>query len=109
MARCVFSGVCSAIDGGQGEVGSKRGKSTTTMQNNCARHFLEVMRILEPTVVGAQGRSVRHWMRNVVELLSALSPSLERVTLAGRECLLASFAHPSVPSQANWGTDERRP
>lgn len=101
--------LCSAIDARQGAVGSKRGKSTRIMQHNCARHFLEVLRILEPTIVVAQGQSVRRWMRSVVEPLASLSPTLERVALAGHECLLASFTHPSVPSRDNWGTDERRP
>ena len=101
--------LCSAIDADQGEVGSKRGKSTKTMQTNCARHFLATMRILEPTVVVAQGKSVREWMRPIVEPLSSVSQSLERVSFDGHECLLASFTHPSVPSRDNWGSDERRP
>ena len=101
--------LCSAIDSGQGEHGSKRGKSTATMQRNCARHFVEAMRILEPTVVVAQGKGVRDWLRAAVEEAVPLGENLESVTLAGCNCLLATFTHPSVPSRENWGTDHRRP
>ncbi len=101
--------LCTAIPAGLGEVGSKRGKSTSTMQRNCARHFRETMRILEPTVLIVQGKGIRGWMNTVLESAQALSPNLERVRLAGRECFLATFTHPSVPSAENWGTDERRP
>lgn len=101
--------LCSAIAAGQGDIGSKRGKSTPTMQRNCARHFGEMMAILEPTIVVAQGKSVREWMNLLIEQKKPLGPNLDRVRLGGRECLLASFTHPSVPSSDNWGTDERRP
>lgn len=101
--------LCSAINSGQGDTGSKRGKSTATMQRNCARHFLETMSILEPTVMVAQGIGVRDWLRAAVERPVSVGPNLESVRLRGRNCLLATFTHPSVPSRQNWGTDNRRP
>jgi hypothetical protein len=101
--------LCSAIPLGESDTGSKRGKSTPTMQRNCAAHFREAMRILEPTVIVAQGKGVREWMARVVESARPVAPNVERVSVVGRECLVASFTHPSVPSADNWGTDERRP
>jgi hypothetical protein len=101
--------LCSAISDGERDTGSKRGKSTTTMQRNCAGHFREAMRILEPTVIIAQGKGVRDWMARVVDRARPLAPNVELGTIAGRDCLIGSFAHPSVPSGDNWGTDDRRP
>jgi hypothetical protein len=101
--------LCSAIDTGQGRTGSKHGRSSGVMQANCADHFLAVVALLEPTVVVAQGKGVRNWMRPVLGDPVSTSPNLERASFGGHSCLLASFAHPSVPSRENWGTDERRP
>ena len=101
--------LCSAIAAGQADTGSKRGRSTRTMQQRCGEHFSATIRILEPTVVVNQGRSVRHWMTPLLDHERQVSPQLERVRIAGHEFLMASFTHPSVPSAGNWGTDDRRP
>ena len=101
--------LCSAIAPGQGEVGSKRGKSTRVMQRNCSRHFRTAMEILQPTVLIIQGRGVRNWLTQVASRVETITEYLERVTLGSCQALVASFTHPSVPSHDNWGTDERRP
>lgn len=102
--------LCSAIESGQGDTGSKRGKSTRTMQENCARHFTAAMQILEPTVMIVQGQGVRRWLQPVANTIADIAPAVERVRIGGREMLLASFTHPSTPrADTNWGTDERRP
>lgn len=101
--------LCSAIAPGQGDVGSKRGKSSATMQRNCARHFLSVLRILEPTVLIVQGKGVRGWLEPVMTEVRSAGPNLEHATVNGCKILIASFTHPSVPSRDNWGTDDRRP
>lgn len=101
--------LCSAIAPGQGDSGSKRGKSSKTMQQNCARHFVSVMRILEPTILIIQGRGVRDWLAPVLTDARSIGPNLEHGIIGDHGILIASFAHPSVPSRDNWGTDDRRP
>jgi hypothetical protein len=101
--------LCSAIDADESGVGSKRGKSTATMQRQCACHFAAAMKILEPTVVVAQGKGVRKWMSIVIDHAMPISENLERVRIGDHGCLVATFTHPSVPSAMNWGTDARRP
>ena len=101
--------LCSAIKTGQGAEGSKRGDSTATMRRNCGTHFSEMLAVLEPTLVIAQGRGVRRWMEPLVEVLGSVSATVERVKVGSSAFLLASFTHPSVPSRDNWGTDDRRP
>jgi hypothetical protein len=102
--------LCSAIDSGQGETGSKQGRSTRTMQRNCARHFKAVMEILQPTVLVVQGRGVRSWLGSMFERVNKIGDHLERVVIADQEILVAGFTHPSAPTRAtNWGNDECRP
>ena len=101
--------LCSAISAGQGMAGSKRGQSTATMRRNCGAHFGKMLRILQPTVVIAQGPGVRRWMDPLVEVIGSVSANVERAKVGSSAFLLASFTHPSVPSRDNWGTDARRP
>ncbi len=87
------------------------GRSTATMQRNCATHYRRALEILEPTVVVAQGKGVRRWMRRVVDRAERTHPFLpiERVTIGAVECHLLTFAHPASPSAENWGMNDRPP
>ena len=57
--------LCSAIDTPR-TCSAGKGRSTSTMQNNCARHFRRAMEILEPTVIVAQGVGVRRWLVAII-------------------------------------------
>lgn len=96
--------LCSAIVGG-----SKKGRSTTTMQRNCARHFSAAIKILAPVVMIIQGRGVRRWLNHVASDVESIGDNLERAIIGGRPVLLANFTHPSVPSRDNWGINDRTP
>lgn len=109
--------MCSALEADLTEAipsrgrGSKPGRSTRTMQLNCASHYRRTLEILEPTVVIAQGKGVRRWMRGSIDSVQSLSHHLpvERIRLGRIECLLATFSHPAAPSRENWGMNDRQP
>ena len=101
--------LCSAIAAGQSTTGSKRGRSSRTMQRNCSTHFRAAIEILDPTVLIIQGWGIRRWLRHVAESVEPLTEHLERMTIGSCRALVANFTHPSVPSRDNWGNNERSP
>lgn len=109
--------LCSAVEGepkafdeGKSKSGA-RGQSTPTMQRNCAAHYRRALEILDPTIIVAQGKGVRHWMKRALDVAEPVSSDLpvERVRIGRTECFLATFAHPAVPSRANWGMNAAQP
>jgi hypothetical protein len=91
--------LCSAIDG------NTRGQSTWTMQQNCGEHFCSAIKILDPTIIVAQGFGVRDWIRNSIGLASngPRQPSYdEPISLGNTQATLLTVAHPSAPGRYAW-------
>jgi hypothetical protein len=80
--------------------GTSTGKSTTTMLNNCERHFQATLEILEPTIVVIQGIKVWKWSKKVLVPVKQRTENLFECELAGRRVMVAAFTHPSA-----WGPD----
>lgn len=89
--------------------GAGKGRSTFEMQRNCARHFRETLRILEPTLVVAQGAGVRSWLKRSFEI-NVLNPApLEALRIDAQWLPLLALTHPSAHFPYNWGANERTP
>lgn len=84
--------------------GTSTGKSTTTMLNNCERHFRATLEILEPTIVVIQGIKVWKWSQNVLVPVKERSDNLFECDLAGRRVMVAAFTHPSAWGPAGWAS-----
>jgi hypothetical protein len=94
--------LCSAVLPG----GSKKGRSTSTMQSNCAPHFREQLELLEPTVIVIQGVNVLQWMKNAG--FDALSREVDQtVQINGRATRVLAFTHPAAYGKDNWGISDR--
>jgi uracil-DNA glycosylase len=100
--------LCSAIAADESERGSKHGRSTPTMQENCARHFVRAIEILEPTLMVAQGKGTAQWIRSTLKDDVAVSANLRSARIGDHSTLLATFSHPSAQGQFNWA-DLSRP
>jgi hypothetical protein len=83
--------------------GSSAGSSTEVMQRNCLEHLMATLRILEPTILILQGRGVKAWLRPAIEAEEKLTPTLARLTIAGRTTLAARFSHPAAHGPLQWG------
>jgi hypothetical protein len=102
--------MCSAVDGR-----TTKGRSKSTMQNSCARHFRAILRILEPTVIIVQGKYVREWISTYKSLQIPLQPPrclIEHVQIETTEAILFSFSHPSsirdqLGNDLNWGRNHQ--
>jgi hypothetical protein len=109
--------LCSAVTGEPTKwieglnKGGGRGRSTTTMQRNCAAHYRETLQILQPTVIVAQGQGVRRWMRQVLDNVDIVNDALpiESVRIGTLRCHLLTFSHPAVPNRDNWGMNAVQP
>lgn len=88
---------------------SRPGRSTSTMQRNCARHFRRTIEILEPTVLVAQGKSVFGWLQLACDRVEQLTDHLYRATVGTVVCLVAAFSHPSAHGELDWGNNDRSP
>lgn len=87
--------------------GSKPGRSTGTMQRNCAFHYRRAIEILQPTAIFAQGRAVRRWMQAAFDEIQPADERLpiEEVRLGERPCYLATFSHPAARHPQKWGAN----
>lgn len=95
--------LCSATSAGTGN----RGRSTSEMRSNCARHYRESLAILEPSVVVTQGYRFWESAAGVCDGgLSALHRLREHVhegRLVGRRVIFVRLSHPSSLGATNWG------
>lgn len=94
--------LCSATDG------TKRGRSTRTMQSNCTGHFRNTVEILKPTFIVCQGKGVRKWMSMAFEF-QRVGPELEILNLQQDRSIVLTLAHPSAHFPMNWGANDRTP
>ena len=96
--------LCTALKESRSECGEGAGKgnSSGVMQRNCARHFQETMKILEPTVIVAHGIALRQWMAKV--------EFPERMQINGNWVDVLTFAHPSAGGNYGyWGQNPDTP
>jgi hypothetical protein len=87
--------------------GGRPGRSTRTMQKNCARHFKAALELLEPTIIIVQGRGVLGWMKAVFETLS--DDMVQTVHINDKKVDVLAFTHPSAHGPHNWGVNDRTP
>ena len=97
--------LCSAVR----DDGRTRGLATPTMMKNCQHHFREVLRILEPSVIVVQGKTFWPWVQSAFDSVTHRAHEVHTARLGSMQTFVASFAHPSVPSRQNWGTNDRTP
>jgi hypothetical protein len=94
--------LCSAVP----SAGSTQGRSTSTMHKNCARHFVEQLELLEPTITVLQGRSsVLKWMKATFDGLS--DEIVQTVQINGCTTRVLAFTHPSAHEASNWGANDQ--
>jgi len=91
--------LCSATDG------NRIGKSTRTMQRNCAGHFRTAINILQPTILVCQGIGVRNWLANAFAV-DSIQCGLERIKTDVLDTLVLDLTHPSSRSPTNWGWND---
>jgi uracil-DNA glycosylase len=94
--------LCSAI----GTDGKQRGMATRTMKKNCAIHFREVMRILEPSVVVVQGKGFWRHVRKAFDSVEQDAGCVFRARSGTTETLVAALTHPSAHGRHNWGVND---
>lgn len=97
--------LCSAVP----NEGSMRGKATRTMKKNCAIHFREVIRILEPSVVIVQGKGFWKTIKTVFDSVKQEADYVFHARIGTTETLVAALTHPSARFPNNWGINERTP
>jgi len=98
--------LCSAVSEDEG----RRGKSTSTMRDNCLGHFKAILSILEPNVVVVQGKGYWDWIQRAFKGLSKQSDTLYQAKVNQNNVWVAVFAHPSIPDNAhNWGVSDQTP
>lgn len=90
--------LCSA-----GVMNTSQGRPTATMFDNCTEHFRATMRILEPTLVVLQGKSVTKWTAPVLQPGRTHGEHLYEADLEGRRVLVCTFSHPSARGDQRWG------
>jgi hypothetical protein len=91
--------LCSA-----GPEGGSRGRSTTTMRDNCLEHFEATLAILDPTLVVLQGALVAKSSTKALPVDRELSPYLyESRGASGRRLMVCRFSHPAARGLLRWG------
>lgn len=87
--------------------GGRPGRSTRTMQRNCAHHFRAALETLEPTIIVLQGRGVLGWMKAAFDTLS--DDLVQTIHVNGHAACVLAFTHPSAHGASNWGINDRTP
>ena len=104
----VNSLLCSALKKQPGGMNAGKGNSSPEMRRNCAEHFLTTLKILEPTVIVAEGQGVRSWIGGPLGLGKKphapydgpVTP--EATCLAGQRLDVLTFNHPSAGGRSAW-------
>ena len=79
-----------------------RGRSSASMQKNCAKHFLRAVEILDPTIILLQGFGVRNWLGKALGLHPRTN-LIEQINFGSKARTVMTFMHPSAPSSGWWG------
>lgn len=100
--------LCSALTDTPKGMNAGKGCSTQKMKQNCAKHFLRTLEILEPTVIVAEGQGVRRWIGGPLGLgekhpTQYDGPATPETTcLAGKPVDILTFNHPSASGRSGW-------
>lgn len=81
-----------------------------TIDRSCLPHLAATVRILEPTLVILQTKSLRSRIGSYlkhVELIDPDIPDLEYAEFAGVPTVIANFSHPAAQAPYNWGSSHR--
>lgn len=85
--------LCSAV-----AAGTMSSRSTAVMRANCARHLVETVKILQPTLVISQGKGLDKTLRASLGVTVTVNPNLADCTLQGNRFTWVSLHHPT----RNW-------
>jgi hypothetical protein len=80
--------------------GAAPGLSSRTMRKNCTDHFRQVIAILDPTIIIAQGIGVRRWLGTAYDIPFHRGP-IDPSRIGSADLL--TFVHPSARSEHCWG------
>jgi len=98
--------LCSATFGA-----TSQGHGTDVMQEKCAKHFQETLRVLQPTIVVIQtithGDAIRGAFDSNTPVPGGTGTN-SVATYEGGRCVVVSLAHPSSPKYF-WGDLSRGP
>lgn len=84
---------------------SSQGRATRTMRNNCAEHFRETMRILDPTLLVLQGQVASAWTKTSLTDVRSRGENLTTALLNGKRVVVCEFSHPSARELKRWGAN----
>jgi hypothetical protein len=94
--------MCSAIDEWKEGDGPKPGQAGPLMYKNCTMHLIQILTILEPTIIVAQGISdVAKWLS--VALGVTRQAGHQTAMLNGKRVEFFAFVHPSARGYLYWG------
>ncbi len=99
--------LCSAVRAGESAKGRRfQASGVPAMDRACLPHLAVTVRILEPTLVILQTKSLRSRIGSHlkhVELIDPDIPDLEYAEFAGVPTVIANFSHPAAQAPYNWG------
>ena len=103
--------LCSAVRSVDRSGGRRfQAETVSAMDRACLPHLAATVKILEPTLIILQSKSLRplidRYLRKTA-LVDPKIPDLETVEFAGVPTLLANFSHPAAHSPLNWGSSAR--
>jgi len=78
------------------------GRSSPTMRDNCGKYFRETLRILEPTILVLQGKSVMGWTSDALTKVRTFTPNLYEARMGPLSMLICAFTHPSAHGAYRW-------
>jgi hypothetical protein len=78
------------------------GRSSRTMRDNCDKYFRETLRILEPTILVLQGKSVQSWTSGALTRVRTFTPNLYEARMGPLSILVCSLTHPSAHGAYRW-------
>ncbi len=85
------------------KAGTKQSYPTAVMTQNCVRHLVETVRILQPSVCIVQSTRIPKALASAVTSRRQISPNLAEVSMGGVCTLMAEFSHPTAHAELNWG------
>jgi uracil-DNA glycosylase len=93
--------ICSAHT-----TGTSGGRPTSTMLDNCERHFAATLSILEPTLIVIQGVKVWQRSKGALPIVSQVTNHLVETRIGDAAALVCTFTHPSARGVHRWDSPE---